>query len=70
MFGLMAAPLAANTGNEFVVCVGLPPGTPAMSARLEPTFDPTLLEPIGAAVGRLPRCSRRHRILVDITITP
>ncbi len=54
---LMAAPLAAKTGNEFLVSVGLPPGTAAVSARLELTFDPTQLEPIGAAVsapGRLP----------------
>ncbi len=54
---LMAAPLAAKTGNEFLVSVGLPPGTAAVSARLELAFDPTQLEPIGAAVsapGRLP----------------
>ncbi|HTS53413.1 MAG TPA: hypothetical protein VMH26_09095, partial [Burkholderiales bacterium] len=54
---LMAAPLAAKTGNEFLVSVGLPPGTPAVSARLELAFDPTQLEPIGAAVsspGHLP----------------
>jgi general secretion pathway protein D len=54
---LMAAPLAAKTGNEFVVSVGLPPGTAAVSARLELAFDPAQLEPIGVAVsapGRLP----------------
>ena len=54
---LMAAPLAAKTGNEFLVSVGLPPGTAAVSARLELAFDPTQLEPIGTAVsapGRLP----------------
>ena len=54
---LMAAPLAAKTGNEFLVSVGLPPGMGAVSARLELAFDPTQLEPIGAAVsapGRLP----------------
>jgi general secretion pathway protein D len=54
---LIAAPLAAKTGNEFLVSVGLPPGTSAVSARLELAFDPTQLEPIGAAVsapGRLP----------------
>jgi general secretion pathway protein D len=54
---LMAAPLAAKTGNEFMVSVGLPPGTAAVSARLELAFDPTQLEPLGVAVsapGRLP----------------
>jgi hypothetical protein len=54
---LMAAPLAAKTGNEFLVSVGLPPGTAAVSARLELAFDPTQLQPIGVAVsapGRLP----------------
>jgi general secretion pathway protein D len=54
---LIAAPLAAKTGNEFLVSVGLPPGTAAVSARLELAFDPAQLEPIGAAVsapGRLP----------------
>jgi len=54
---LMAAPLAAKTGNEFLVSVGLPPGTAAVGARVELAFDPTQLEPIGAAVsapGRLP----------------
>lgn len=54
---LMAAPLAAKTGNEFMVSVGLPPGTTAVSARLELAFDPTQLEPLGVAVsapGRLP----------------
>jgi general secretion pathway protein D len=54
---LMAAPLAAKTGNEFLISVGLPPGTPAVSARLELVYDPAQLEPLGAAVsapGRLP----------------
>jgi len=54
---LMAAPLAAKTGNEFMVSVGLPPGTAAVSARLELAFDPAQLEPLGVAVsapGRLP----------------
>lgn len=54
---LMAAPLAAKTGNEFLVSVGLPPGTAAVSARLELAYDPSQLEPVGAAVsapGRLP----------------
>ncbi len=54
---LMAAPLAAKTGNEFMVSVGLPPGTAAVSARLELAFDPSQLEPLGVAVsapGRLP----------------
>jgi hypothetical protein len=40
-----------------MVSLGLPPGTPAVSARLELTYDPTRLEPVGAAVsapGRLP----------------
>jgi general secretion pathway protein D len=54
---LIAAPLAAKTGNEFMVSVGLPPGTAAVSARLELAFDPTQLQPLGVAVsapGRLP----------------
>ncbi len=54
---LMAAPLAARTGNEFLLSVGVPPGTQAVSARLELAYDPAQLEPIGAAVsapGRLP----------------
>jgi hypothetical protein len=40
-----------------MVSLGLPPGTPAVSARLELIYDPSQLEPIGAAVsgpGRLP----------------
>jgi hypothetical protein len=40
-----------------MVSLGLPPGTPAVSARLELTYDPSRLEPVGAAVsspGRLP----------------
>ena len=54
---LIAAPLAAKSGNEFMVSVGLPPGTAAVSARLELAFDPTQLQPLGIAVsapGRLP----------------
>jgi general secretion pathway protein D len=54
---LMAAPLAARTGNEVLVSIGLPPGTPAVSARLDLAYDPAMLEPVGAAVsepGRLP----------------
>jgi general secretion pathway protein D len=54
---LVAAPLAAKGGTEVMVSLGLPPGTPAVSARLELTYDPTRLEPVGAAVsapGRLP----------------
>lgn len=54
---LMAAPLAARAGNEVLVSIGLPPGTPAVSARLDLAYDPGLLEPVGAAVsepGRLP----------------
>jgi hypothetical protein len=53
----MAAPLAARAGNEVLVSIGLPPGTPAVSARLDLAYDPSLLEPVGAAVsepGRLP----------------
>jgi hypothetical protein len=41
------------------------PGTPAVSARLELTYDPSRLEPVGAAVsapGRLPVQSRRLRL--------
>jgi general secretion pathway protein D len=54
---LMAAPLAAKSGNEFLLSVGVPPGTSAVSARLELAYDPSQLEAIGAAVsapGRLP----------------
>jgi len=54
---LMAAPLAAKTGDEFMVSVGLPPGTTAVSARVELAFDPAQLQPVGVAVsapGRLP----------------
>ena len=54
---LVAAPLAAKSGQDVMVSLGLPPGTPAVSARLELTYDPTRLEPVGAAVsapGRLP----------------
>jgi general secretion pathway protein D len=54
---LIAAPLAAKSGNEFMVSVGLPPGTAAVSARLELAFDPAQLQPVGVAVsapGRLP----------------
>ena len=54
---LMATPLAVRSGNEVLVSIGLPPGTPAVSARLELAYDPGLLEPVGAAVsvpGRLP----------------
>jgi hypothetical protein len=53
----MAAPLAAKSGNEFLLSVGVPPGTSAVSARLELAYDPSQLEAIGAAVsapGRLP----------------
>ena len=54
---LIAAPLAAKTGEEFLVSVGLPPGAPAVGARLELAFDPAQLQPVGVAVsapGRLP----------------
>jgi len=54
---LIAAPLAAKTGTEVLVSIGIPPGTPAVSARMELSYDPTQLEPVGAAVsaqGRLP----------------
>lgn len=54
---LVAAPLAAKSGQDVMVSIGLPPGTPAVSARLELTYDPSRLEPVGAAVsapGRLP----------------
>jgi general secretion pathway protein D len=54
---LVAAPLAAKSGQDVMVSLGLPPGTPAVSARLELAYDPTRLEPVGAAVsspGRLP----------------
>jgi len=54
---LMAAPLAVRSGNEVLVSIGLPPGTAAVSARLELAYDPAQLEPVGSAVsapGRLP----------------
>jgi general secretion pathway protein D len=54
---LVAAPLAAKSGTDVMVSIGLPPGTPAVSARLELTYDASRLEPVGAAVsapGRLP----------------
>jgi general secretion pathway protein D len=54
---LVAAPLAAKAGTDVMVSIGLPPGTPAVSARLELTYDPSRLEPVGAAVsapGRVP----------------
>ncbi|MEO8626858.1 MAG: hypothetical protein ABI612_01985, partial [Betaproteobacteria bacterium] len=54
---LIAAPLAARSGSEVLVSIGIPPGTPAVSARMELSYDPSQLEPLGAAVsapGRLP----------------
>jgi general secretion pathway protein D len=54
---LVAAPLAAKAGTDVMVSLGLPPGTSAVSARLELTYDPTRLEPVGtsaASPGRLP----------------
>jgi general secretion pathway protein D len=54
---LIAAPLAAKTGDDFLVSVGLPPGAAAVGARLELAFDPAQLQPVGVAVsapGRLP----------------
>ncbi len=69
---LMAAPLAARAGAEFIVSVGVPPGTAAVSARLDLAYDPAQLEPIGAAVsapGRMPlkvdgTASVRFKVLV------
>jgi hypothetical protein len=68
----MAAPLAARAGAEFIVSVGVPPGTAAVSARLDLAYDPAQLEPIGAAVsapGRMPlkvdgTASVRFKVLV------
>jgi hypothetical protein len=68
----MAAPLAARAGAEFIVSVGVPPGTAAVSARLDLAYDPAQLEPIGAAVsapGRIPlkvdgTASVRFKVLV------
>lgn len=54
---LIAAPLAAKTGTEVLVSIGIPPGTSAVGARLDMSYDPSQLEPVGAAVsspGRLP----------------
>ena len=70
---LMAAPLAARAGNEFLLSVGVPPGTQAVSARVELAYDPAQLQPVGAAVsspGRLPlkvdgTASVRFKVLVQ-----
>jgi general secretion pathway protein D len=54
---LVAAPLAAKAGSEVMVSIGVPPGTAATGAGVELGYDPSQLQPIGAAVaapGRLP----------------
>ena len=40
-----------------MLSIGLPPGTPAVSAQLDLAYDPAQLEPVGAAAsapGRVP----------------
>jgi general secretion pathway protein D len=54
---LIAAPLAAKTGTELLVSLGVPPGAAAVGARIELAYDPSQLQPIGvapSAPGRLP----------------
>ena len=54
---LIAVPLAAKTGSELLVSLGVPPGTAAVSARVELAFDPAQLQPVGvapSAPGRVP----------------
>jgi len=54
---LIAVPLAAKTGTELLVSLGVPPGTTAVAARVELAFDPSQLQPVGvapSAPGRVP----------------
>jgi len=54
---LIAVPLAAKTGTELLVSLGVPPGVAAVGARLDLAYDPSQLQPIGvapSAPGRLP----------------
>jgi general secretion pathway protein D len=54
---LIAVPLAAKTGTELLVSLGVPPGTSAVGARVELAFDPSQLQPVGvapSAPGRVP----------------
>ncbi|HXX12814.1 MAG TPA: secretin N-terminal domain-containing protein [Burkholderiales bacterium] len=54
---LIAVPLAAKTGTELLVSLGVPPGTSAVGARVELAFDPSQLQPLGvapSAPGRVP----------------
>jgi general secretion pathway protein D len=44
---LWAAPSQALLGGEFAVSLGLPPGAEARSARVEISFDPAILQPLG-----------------------
>jgi len=54
---LIAVPLAAKSGTEVLVSLGVPPGTSAVGARVELAFDPSQLQPVGvapSAPGRVP----------------
>jgi len=48
---LLAAPSRVVTGNELIVNLALPPGSAVRDARVELTYDPRVLAPVGAPDG-------------------